>query len=76
MNQFECLVHMSLHKEYEPHDVFASPSRVNHEASLILEEEPIVPFIPFPPPFLAPITTSIGSPKYHSFHPLFFHFAS
>jgi len=35
---FKCLVHISLHSEYEPRDVFIPPNLVNHETPKILEE--------------------------------------
>lgn len=49
--KFECLVHISLHGEPEPPNVLASPTFVNHETPLILEEEPTNPCVPCLPPF-------------------------
>lgn len=49
--KFEHLVHISFHGESEPPDVSPPPTLVNHEKPLILEEEPIIPFDPYPPPF-------------------------
>lgn len=49
--EFEHLVLISLHDESRPPDVFSSPTLVNQETPLILEEESDIPFVPFPPPF-------------------------
>ena len=49
--KFEHLVHISLHGEPKPLDVSAFPTLVSHETPLILEEEPSIPFVPFPAPF-------------------------
>lgn len=51
-NNFECFINISLHGESKPLDVYYSPTRENHETPLILEEEPVIPFVPYPPPFL------------------------
>lgn len=42
------MVHIYFHGESEPPDVSASPMFVNHEIPLISEEEPTIPFFPFP----------------------------
>jgi len=53
--EFECLVLISLHSEPKPPDFPTSPPLVSHGTPLISEEEPIIPFVPCPPPFPVPI---------------------
>lgn len=48
---FEHLVHISLHGEFRPPDVSSSPTLVNQETPLILDEELDIPFVSFPPHF-------------------------
>lgn len=43
--KFELSVHISFHSEYEYLDVSSSPTLVNHETPLILEEKPTIPFV-------------------------------
>lgn len=49
------MVRISLHGGSKPSNVYTLQTLVNHKTPLILEEEPIVPFVPYPHPFLAPI---------------------
>ena len=41
--------------EFQPPDNSNLPTSVNHETTLILEEEPNIHFVPCPPPFSLPI---------------------
>lgn len=50
--KFKHLVHISLYSESNTLDVSSSPTPVNHDTPLILEEESTIPFVPCPPPFL------------------------
>lgn len=49
--KFEWLVHISFHDESETLDISSSPTFVNNQKPLILEEESTIHFVPCHPPF-------------------------
>ena len=53
--KFERLVLISLHGEPEPPIFPTSSTLVSHETPLISEEEPSIPFVSCPHPFLVPM---------------------
>lgn len=52
---FKHLFHISLHGESKQPYVSSSSTLVNQETPIILDEEPIIPFVPCPPPFAVPM---------------------
>ena len=58
---FECLVHISLHGESKPPDVSSSLTLVNRETPLISQEELAIPFVLRLPPFSVPMRVPSGN---------------
>jgi len=62
--KFQHLVHISLNQFESKHpNFFTFPTLVNHETPLISKEEPINPFVAFPPPF----SVSMWVPPYDDY---------